>query len=99
MSSDERIHHAETRFGFEYGDATVERSWSHKGYVSVMIRSMTTGQYVEVTVSPKGRSVRVERGSMKMSPPSKPPIPSECAGCGFAHANDYKDCVWLKNPY
>jgi hypothetical protein len=23
----------------------------------------------------------------------------ECAGCGFAHAADYKDCVWLKNPY
>jgi general stress protein YciG len=24
---------------------------------------------------------------------------AECAGCGFAHAKDYKDCVWLKNPY
>lgn len=23
----------------------------------------------------------------------------ECGGCGFAHAPDYKDCVWLKNPY
>jgi len=23
----------------------------------------------------------------------------QCAGCGFAHDDDYKDCVWLKNPY
>lgn len=22
-----------------------------------------------------------------------------CAGCGFPHNADYKDCVWLKNPY
>ena len=22
-----------------------------------------------------------------------------CGGCGFHHAPDYKDCVWLKNPY
>lgn len=65
MSDD--VHHAETRFGFEYGDATVERCWSHKGYVSVMVRSMSTGDFVEVIVSPKGRSIRTERGSMKSS--------------------------------
>ena len=24
-------------------------------------------------------------------------IPWECAGCGFAHPDDYKDCVWNKD--
>ena len=23
----------------------------------------------------------------------------ECGGCGFWHLPDYRDCVWLKNPY
>jgi hypothetical protein len=29
--------------------------------------------------------------------PKATPMPSECGGCGFAHAPDYPDCVWLKD--
>lgn|ERR1700730_1110235 len=30
--------------------------------------------------------------------PARIALEPECAGCGFAHAPDYKDCVWLKCP-
>jgi hypothetical protein len=28
---------------------------------------------------------------------SHPPEKPICSGCGFAHAEDYPDCVWLKD--
>jgi len=65
------IHHSETRFGFEYGDAAVERCWNHKGYVCISLISRTTGKSVEVTFSPKGHSVRVELAQHVRQPTSK----------------------------
>lgn len=50
--SDTTIHHAETRYGFEYGAARVERSWSHKGHVGLTIH--TGKQLLSVRVTPSG---------------------------------------------
>lgn len=46
-----------TNMGFDWGDMAVERCYKHKGYRCVRIRSMSTGRYVDVQLSPQGRSM------------------------------------------
>lgn len=55
----------ETTYGFEFGDLAVERLFTHKGYVAVRLRSVATGKYVDVQVSPTGRSFHVKQGKDK----------------------------------
>ena len=45
-------HYRESKYGFEYGAAIVERAASHKGYVSFMIR--TERQLLQIDVTPTG---------------------------------------------
>ena len=45
-------HYKETRFGFEYGAAKVERAFSHKGYVG--IRITTKRHFLDIDVTPSG---------------------------------------------
>ena len=64
------IHFAETKYGFEYGAAAVERTWNQDGSVCVSVRRRTGPQpyrqQVSVVVSPKGNSIRVFRGMKEM---------------------------------
>lgn len=48
-----------TRYGFAFGDAIVERLIYHKGYVSIRVRSAKSGKYVDVQLSPCGRTFHV----------------------------------------
>lgn len=80
---------AETSFGFRWGPLTVERTCSDDRYHIITIR--TPHRVLEVAVSPTGRAIRTNQKAA--------PKKHGCAGCGFPHADDYKDCVWLKNPY
>ena len=44
---------AETKYGFHFGPALVERLWSHKGYVCITV---TTGIHkLNVQVTPSGQ--------------------------------------------
>ena len=81
-----------TKYGFRWGPMEVTRACADGRYHTLLI--FTDHQELQVSVSPTGRSIRVHKSKR-----SKPPPKAECAGCGFAHAPDYKDCVWLKNPY
>ena len=60
--SDPAIHHAETRYGFEYGPLSIERCWSHNGYCAIRIRSLTTGEFIDVQTTPKGRKLHTTTG-------------------------------------
>jgi hypothetical protein len=62
--SDPEIHHKETQCGFEFGQAKVERLWSHKGAVCLRVSSRETGQYVEITLSPGGRKLWTSAGKI-----------------------------------
>jgi hypothetical protein len=55
MSGDQHIYE-ETRYGFRYGAATIERTASHKGYVIFTVAT-TAGREFVMTVSPSGRKV------------------------------------------
>lgn len=67
---DERVHYAETEYGFEYGAARVERTASHKGTVVIGILDRITGKrLVDLYVSPQGRSVRVSRPLLRGKKP------------------------------
>lgn len=46
-----------TSLGFDWGDMAVERCFEHKGYRCVRIRSMRFGVYIDVQLSPNGRSM------------------------------------------
>ncbi len=59
------IHYIETQYGFQYGNADVSRCFSHKGMVFVRIASRTTGKFVDVQVSAKGRKMHVSTGEYK----------------------------------
>ena len=52
------VHYAETRYGFDYGAAIVERCVEHKGYVVIEVRNRQRTAGVHVQVSPKGRVVK-----------------------------------------
>ena len=52
------VHWAETKYGFEYGAAIVERCVEHKGYVVIEVRNRQRTAGVNVQVSPKGRVVK-----------------------------------------
>src|SRR5690606_13692013 len=58
-------HYAETRYGFEYGAVSVERMFSHNGYVGIRLVCYASGEYVDVQVSPKGRKMHVMSGNDK----------------------------------
>jgi hypothetical protein len=58
------IVYAETRFGFRYGAAIIERAASHKGYVVVTIAT-TAGKEFVLTVSPSGRKVTLVEATAK----------------------------------
>ena len=58
-------HYKETNLGFEFEDASVERLFSHRGYAAIRIRSRSTGEYVDVQLSPKGRNIYIHRGNLK----------------------------------
>jgi hypothetical protein len=52
----------QTKYGFQYGEALVERVMSDDKYgvvIRVAAASDPYGKYVDVRVSPKGRLVRV----------------------------------------
>jgi hypothetical protein len=53
------IVYAETRYGFRYGAAIIERTASHKGYVT------TAGKEFVLTVSPSGRKVTFVEATAK----------------------------------
>lgn len=59
------IHYEETRYGFEYGAASIERMWHHGGYVCLRVVCRSTGKYVDLQVSPKGRRIHVHEGNEK----------------------------------
>lgn len=59
----DKPHYAETPYGFEYGALSVERCWSHNGAVCVRIRSVPTGKFVDVQVTPAGRKLYVSTGN------------------------------------
>lgn len=59
------VHYAETRYGFEYGAAAVERMWNYRGYVCLRVVCRSTGEYVDLQVSPKGRRIHVHAGNEK----------------------------------
>ena len=59
MTPDKPIHYRETRFGFEYGAAAVERACSHNGYVVILVK--TPHQWLEVQVTPAGRVIRTKQ--------------------------------------
>lgn len=68
MMNDEKLHYAETRFGFEYGAATVERIASNRGTVVIGVRPR--GSYkgrIEIYVSPTGRSIRAYRNGKRIA--------------------------------
>ena len=56
------VHHAWTKYGFEYGPLSIERCWSHNGHVCIRIRSIETGKFVDVQTTPKGRKLFVSTG-------------------------------------
>lgn len=41
-----------TQYGFEFGPAKVDRAWSHKGHVGLMI--YTGKQLINIRVTPSG---------------------------------------------
>ena len=64
----------ETRFGFIFGAAHVERMFSHKGAVAIWIGTgaFTNGAPgIEVSVSPHGRSIRVFRNGIELKEADK----------------------------
>jgi hypothetical protein len=64
VPSEERpVHYAETRYGFEYGALSIERMWSHNGYVCIRLVARPGGEYVDVQASPKGRKLHVTTGN------------------------------------
>lgn len=65
LMNDQDIHYAETRYGFEYGAASIERMYSHRGMVGIRIVCHKTGEYVDVQVSPGGRRMHVTKGNDK----------------------------------
>jgi hypothetical protein len=48
-----------TTLGFDWGDMAVERCFEHKGYKCVRVRSMATGLYVDIQLSPKGNRMHI----------------------------------------
>ena len=52
------MHYKETKFGFEWGAAIVERVVSHKGYVVLVVRSKR--KELDITVTPSGL-IRTEK--------------------------------------
>lgn len=50
-----------TNMGFDWGDMAVERCFEDKGYRCVRVRSMSTGDYVDIQLSPKGRRLHVTK--------------------------------------
>lgn len=86
------IHHAETKYGFEFGAVKVERIASHDGRVFIGIgpRDAGDGVYaIEVYASPTGKSIRVvnSRDKREWTPIPKP---ARC-GCG-AYTHDVPMC-------
>jgi hypothetical protein len=55
----------ETKYGFQFGQADVSRVCSDNGIVILRIASRTTGKFVDVQVSPKGRKLYVSEGKYK----------------------------------
>jgi hypothetical protein len=53
-----------TPYGFRFGAALVERLFSAGGSVAVRVRTKT-GRYVDVYVSPTGRSLKTFESSAK----------------------------------
>ena len=47
-----KIRYEETKFGFNWGAANIERCCSHKGYVFLTVR--TKRQWLDITVTPSG---------------------------------------------
>lgn len=48
-----------TTLGFDWGDMAIERCYEDKSYRCVRIRSMSTGRYVDIRLSPQGRHMDV----------------------------------------
>lgn len=63
-------HYAETKYGFEYGAAAIERTWSIDGRICVSIRRRNGPQpyrqHVSIVVSAKGNSIRVFRDGKEL---------------------------------
>jgi hypothetical protein len=55
VMSNDPIHYRETKYGFEYGAASVERTASHKGHILMLIK--TPYRWLEVRVTPKGQNI------------------------------------------
>lgn len=79
----------QTQYGFRWGPLTVERTCDDERYHILTIR--TEHRILEVAVSPAARVIRTNQKAA--------PKKYGCAGCGYKHVENYKDCVWLKNPY
>lgn len=64
--TEETIHAQDTRFGFQFGNADVSRCWSHKGAVCIRVKSMTSGEFIDIQVSPAGRKMHISKGKMRL---------------------------------
>ena len=64
--TDTSLHRKTTDYGFEFGAADVMRCWSHKGTVCVRVASRTTGKYIDIQVSPAGRTMHVIEGKYRL---------------------------------
>lgn len=47
--------------GFDWGDMAVERCFESKGRTCVRVRSIRTGLYVDVELSPRGKKMTVTK--------------------------------------
>lgn len=63
------MHYAETKYGFEYGAATIERACSDekKGWVMLLIRTPKHKDGIQVYVTKTGK-VRVRAGGQEWKP-------------------------------
>ena len=52
-------HYRETKYGFEFGAAMVERTCSHNGHVVISIK--TPYRWLEVQVTPKGQKIKTHQ--------------------------------------
>lgn len=46
-----------TNFGFDWGNMAVERSFDSGGHIGIRIRSMTSGEYIDIQMSKGGRKL------------------------------------------
>jgi hypothetical protein len=63
--TDPNVHYRETKWGFQYGAATVERCCSDR--LGVVISVTTPYRIAHISVSPTGRVIRVSNVSRRSS--------------------------------